>query len=687
MNIEGFIKRKKSDEEKLYQSEEWLRSIFEASRDGILVEDDEIIIYVNQAYIQLFGYDEAEELIGRHISAVVSDEDVERVTKFGRRRLRSGEQPPGKYEFKGKRKDGISIEVEASVSASKVAGQNYITTMIRDITERKLAEMLIEAQKQSLEMVVKGAPISDVLTFLARVVEQQADGRTIASILLLDDEGRLRNGASPSLSEDYLRAIDGIKVDLNVGTCSAAAASGEVVITPDIADDPKWQGLAHLPLKQGFKAAWTMPIIARDGHVLGTFGSYFRECRKPTGAERQVLEILGRTAALAIEGKQMEDELRNNENQLRLITDTIPMLISYVDKEQRYRFVNRAYTEWFGKSREEVIGRRLREVLGEAVHQDLLPEIEKVLSGEKVTFERLIPYKTGKRFIHVDYIPKLAAATGREAAAAGFYAFVQDITERKRAQEALQRSREELEFRVQERTKELKEANEARIKVLQQLVTVQEDERQRVARDLHDQLGQQLTALRLQLRILKKMCGGNEEIYRQVDETQRIARQLDSDVDFLAWQMRPTALDDLGIVAALDHYVRQWSKHFNIRAEFDGNRFDKTFLLPEAETNLYRIAQETLNNICKHARASSVSVFLESHDGFAVLIIEDDGVGFETAEQVSAEEAVNEMGLIGMRERAVLIGGTLEIESAKGEGTTVYVRIPILARAKEEENE
>jgi PAS domain S-box-containing protein len=670
------ITERNQAEERLEQSEGQLQNIFEASHDGILVENNERISYINKSYVHLFGYDDHEELIGQHISTVISSEDVERVIEYGRRRLR-GEQPPTRYEFKGKRKDGTSVDIEASVSTSKTVNNTYVTTIIRDITERKRMEILIEAQKQSLEMVVKGAPLPEVLVYLTQIVEQQTEGQTVASILLLDAQGYLHNGASPNLSEDLLRAIDGFKADVNVGTCIAAAASRNTVITPDIAADPNWQGLAYLPLEQGFKAVWTMPIMARDGHVLGTFGTYFREQREPTAIERQVVEILGRTAALAIEGKQTEEILRSNENQLRLITDTVPLLVSYVDREHRYRFVNRTYTEWFGRSREEVIGKHLSEVLGQAAYQTILPEVEKVLSGEEVVFERLVPYKNGERFIHLNYIPEFDTST---ELVTGFHAFVQDITERKQAEEGLRRSQEELEVRVQERTKELEKANKERVGILHQLVTAQEGERKRIARELHDQLGQEMTVLRLKLDILKKVCADNEELRRQVDEIQKVARQLDLEVDFLAWKMRPTVLDDVGIVAALDQFVRQWSAHFNIPADFDAKRFSKTRLAPEVETNFYRIAQEALNNIYKHAQASRVNVSLEPRNGDVVLIIEDNGIGFEPDEQISIEKG---MGIVGMGERAALIGGKLEIESTAGVGTTIYVSVPVSKGRKE----
>jgi PAS domain S-box-containing protein len=414
--------------------------------------------------------------------------------------------------------------------------------------------------------------------------------------------------------------------------------------------------------------------------VLGTFGTYFRERREPTAIERQAVEILGRTAALAIEGKQTEEVLRSNANQLRLITDTVPLLVSYVDREHRYRFVNRTYTEWFGRSRREVIGKHLSEVLGQAAYRTLLPEIKKVLSGEEVIFERLVPYKRGERYIHVNYVPDVDPSS---AEVTGFHAFVEDITERKQAEEVLRRSREELEILVRERTKELEKANKERIGFLHRLVTAQEDERKRIARELHDQFGQEMTVLRLKLDILKKGCEGNEKLHRQVDEIQKVARQLDSDVDFLAWKMRPTVLDDIGIVAALDQFVRQWSAHFNIPADFDAKRFSRTRLDSEVETNFYRITQEALNNIYKHARASRVNISLEPRNGDVVLIIEDNGIGFEPDEQISVEKG---MGLVGMSERAALIGGKLEIESTKSAGTTIYVSVPV-SSGRERKNE
>src|SRR6266542_1107061 len=178
----------------------------------------------------------------------------------------------------------------------------------------------------------------------------------------------------------------------------------------------------------------------------------------------------------------------------------------------------------------------------------------------------------------------------------------------------------------------------------------------------------------MKLESLKIHAEDRKQLNAGLDELQGIVQQLDSDVDFLAWQFRPVALDDRGLPAALSNYVKQWSQHFGIAAEFHtadlGQRFD-----PRIETNLYRIAQEALNNCAKHSQCSHAEILLERRDRHIVLIVEDDGVGFSPGK---AQEGDGQCGLIGMRERASLLDGTIEIESAPQAGTTIYIRVPLV---------
>lgn len=163
-------------------------------------------------------------------------------------------------------------------------------------------EVIDAARVRAEGLLDKGAALREVLAQLTAAVETLSSGSTIASILLLDREGLLRNGASPNLPADYLDAIDRLKPDPKVGTCAAAAATGEVVVTPDFHEDTRWAELRHLPLALGYVSAWSMPIKNDEGRVLGTFGTYFRQRRTPSSFEQQAVAQLVPLAAAAISG-------------------------------------------------------------------------------------------------------------------------------------------------------------------------------------------------------------------------------------------------------------------------------------------------------------------------------------------------------------------------------------------------
>jgi signal transduction histidine kinase len=242
-----------------------------------------------------------------------------------------------------------------------------------------------------------------------------------------------------------------------------------------------------------------------------------------------------------------------------------------------------------------------------------------------------------------------------------------------------QRSREELEGRVRERTKALETelaehagAREHIERLLGRLVTAQEDERARIARDLHDELGQQLTTLRLAIEQHQSSCPVKPAERKELDRALEVTRSLDSEVDFLAWELRPAALDDLGLKVALPRFVKEWAAHHRLEAECRTIVFDSGHLTREAELVFYRIAQESLNNTVKHAHASRIDVIIETRDGTVILVVEDNGIGFDAAKL--PEKGI---GFAGMRERALLVGASLQVESEPGKGTTIFLRCPV----------
>jgi signal transduction histidine kinase len=223
---------------------------------------------------------------------------------------------------------------------------------------------------------------------------------------------------------------------------------------------------------------------------------------------------------------------------------------------------------------------------------------------------------------------------------------------------------------------EHRRAEAQRAELVRRLVSAQEDERRRIARDLHDHLGQQLTALRLALE--RHQVKSDAAARADLDEALGLTRQIGKDVDFLAWELRPAALDELGLAAALPHFVNEWSLHVGVAAEFHLHGFEAGHLPPTTEIAFYRIAQEALNNVAKHAHASRVDVLLAGDSGYVVLVVEDDGIGFNFDD---AARDGRGLGLAGMQERASLVGASVQIESNPGKGTSVFLRCGAAAGA------
>jgi signal transduction histidine kinase len=297
--------------------------------------------------------------------------------------------------------------------------------------------------------------------------------------------------------------------------------------------------------------------------------------------------------------------------------------------------------------------------------------------------ERFHVRKNGSRFYCSGTTIKLGEAFG-------FAKIARDLSTHQQAAEALRLVQADFDVRVRERTDALEAEVSARAAahhhvtvLLQRIVTAQEDERARIARDLHDHLGQQLTALRLTLQGHRDQLGPDHPLTGQVVSALSLAQRIDDDLDFLAWELRPAALDDHGLAAALPVFVREWSEHYKIPVEYRAKHLSAGQLARDAEVVFYRVAQESLNNVLKHAHATRVDVLVERRDGAVRMVIEDNGVGFDLTEKDETRD--KGIGIIGMHERAALIGGTLQIESQPGQGTSVYLEAPASQHANPED--
>ncbi|MFZ5825295.1 MAG: ATP-binding protein [Bacillota bacterium] len=222
---------------------------------------------------------------------------------------------------------------------------------------------------------------------------------------------------------------------------------------------------------------------------------------------------------------------------------------------------------------------------------------------------------------------------------------------------------------------ELKVKEAVQAELLAKLISAQEEERKLIAMELHDETGQLMTSLMVNLKLLET-ASSPEQVKERLGDMRNIASTVLEEVHSLALQLRPPVLDQLGLVHALDRYTRDFSRKHGIKVELQAQGFEARKLPVPVGTTLYRITQEALTNVARHSRARSVSVTLKWHRDRVTAIINDDGIGFDVKEVTGPTS--RRLGMFSMQERAKLAGGQLEIRSEPGQGTTVLARIPAL---------
>lgn len=345
--------------------------------------------------------------------------------------------------------------------------------------------------------------------------------------------------------------------------------------------------------------------------------------------------------------KQAEAELRQKTEILEKIIDHIPILITFRDKDSRLQLVNREWENTFGWTLADLQARNadpLYDVYPDPSHRRLAQDFIKAANSEWFDFKAKA--RDG-RWVDVNWaVTRLSDGTT--------ICIGQNVTERKRAEEE-------------------------RKQLLQRLMTAHEDERRHLSRELHDNIGQYLSALLLGLESVARVPGLPAAAVEELSYLKETTKQFELDVHSVALELRPTTLDDLGLEAALSSFAREWAKRHDqrIRVEFNSKRFatPNARLSFDVGVAIYRVVQEALTNASRHSNAEVVSVILEGDDRQVRVIVEDDGVGFDVEKFMSSPVENGRLGLMGMQERVQLVGGEFKIDS--GAGTTIVVTIPL----------
>jgi two-component system CheB/CheR fusion protein len=379
--------------------------------------------------------------------------------------------------------------------------------------------------------------------------------------------------------------------------------------------------------------------------------------------------------------KSKVDELGHTNSDLHNLMGATAIATVFLDRDLRIMRFTPPAVELFSLIPTDV-GRPLADLHHRLNYPELLSDAARVLQ-QLVPIEREVA-ETGGHFFLARLLPY---RTTEDRIAGAVLTFV-DVTERQRAQETIRQAQQDLELRVSERTAELDQANSSlrqeirahesaersRRELQKLLVAAQEDERRRISRELHDEVGQQISALMLSLRGLESAHDG--DLPAKLRELRSTAEGVGREIHQLAFELRPMALDELGLARALTGYLESWSTRTGVATDFVNAGIEETRLSAAVETTLYRIVQEATNNVYKHANASQVSVSVERRGNQVMAIVEDNGVGFDAAAPSSSPE-VHRIGIAGMRERAVLLGGELTLESQPGSGTIVRVKLPV----------
>ena len=361
--------------------------------------------------------------------------------------------------------------------------------------------------------------------------------------------------------------------------------------------------------------------------------------------------------------KRTEEALREANQTLQALIQASPLAIVAVDSHKNILKWNPAAERIFGWSEKEILGKPTP-IIPKKNEEEFRELFQNVLEGK--TISGLETRRQKKDGTLIDVSLSTAPLYGENLQIRGSIAILEDIAERKKTEKERQKLFEQLRT-GRERLQELS----------RRLVELQETERRDLARELHDEVGQNLTALSINLNIIQNLIPGESasKATDRINDSQRLVEETVVRIRDVMARLRPPVLDDYGLAAALNWYSGQFMKRNGIPTVLILKGEEWAHRLPlGTETAMFRIAQEALNNVAKHAKASQVTLVLENRDESVLLVITDNGGGFDP-EAHHQSGAQPEWGLINMRERAHSIGGQFQIETTPGKGTKIFVEV------------
>jgi PAS domain S-box-containing protein len=601
------------------QTEDCLRLVIDTIPAMVFTAlPDGSIDYVNQRWLQYMGLS-LEDVQGWNWDVPIHPEDRARSIDHWRSTMAVGQ--PAENELRVRRADGVYRWILGRF----VPLRDEIGNIVKwygastDIDQRKRAEALLHAREQEFRVIVENTP----------------------DHIIRYDRNFRRTYAYPAVAQTYGLPAEAV-LDKPIG--SVIQDAGLMLKADELAQiRQRIADVFDTGTSYEYEMDWPAPTGRRYYSV-----RLFPECDL-NGSVINVLSIARDVTAR----KQVENELRRQKKILQKIFDHIPVMIAFVGKNGRIELVNRTWEHSLGWTLHELEEQQLDIYTLAYPDPQYRQQVLDFIAAATGEWRDLNVRVRDGRVIDITVaIVDLSDGT--------CLVIAQDITERKR----VEAERANLFEQVQTSHRQLQTLS-------RQLLQVQEAERHAIARELHDEIGQQLTSIGLLLTISQQLPPDLAKA--QLNKAQTYVEELIGQVRMLALDLRPAILDDFGLVSALVWLFERYTTQTNVSVQFkhrltEDQRFD-----PDVETTVYRIAQEALTNVARHAGVMEVIIHLWIDGDTLSVMIADQGRGFDP-QTVNTRSS---SGLTGMQERIALLGGELRIESASGEGTRVTAVVPI----------
>ena len=625
------LARKRADN-KLKETEGIFRVIFDNASDGILLADPETKRFYlgNKTICQKLMYSE-DEIKNLGLQDIHAEEAlpyvIEQFKKLARRESELAKDIPVK------RKDGSIFYADINSYPVTIAGKEYMTGIFRDITERRKMEELLRESEDRFRSIFDLSPQAIVLAELKT-------GK------IIDVNNKLCE-----LTGYDKRELIG-RTSIEVGFFS---------------ENDRQTFIKELTSK-GYVYELEKDFKSKDGSVLNSLMfsriiqtasnnyilSIFLDITGRKQAEEELLEYRKHLEAMV---KERTAELEKANKETRLYQEKMEALInsskdfiSLKDTDFKYMIANKAYEKIFNIKVSYIIGKTDFDCMPRELARVTRKSDEEALRSEDpVESEASI----GDRVFHV----VTQRCFDEKGAIIGVVSIMRDITTHKHTE------------------RELTEAKERFQTLSSSLLRIMEEQRRHIARELHDEIGQQLTVLRIRLQNAQQLSNSKEYL-NSLHETIAIVENLVQVVRNLSLELRPSILDDLGLAPALRFCVSRLKQETGKLMDFVADSVSHRFP-PDIENACFRVAQETLTNAIKHSKAQKIAIELRQTENNLQLTICDDGVGFDVQAAMEEAKMGRSFGLLGIHERIFLIGGKIKIESAPGKGTKMQAYFPL----------